>query len=108
MIRSAIITAVGVLFLASPLCAQDNHSQLRAAQQSLEQARAQLKAAPNEYEGHRKGALTHVEKALEDIRAALASAKQRDRKIDRKIDKLEKKQDRLETQQEKLEGRKGY
>jgi len=60
-----------LLGLATPAFTQRDHPRIRAAQEHLNLARTELSDAAHEYGGHRKKALEHVDKALEECTRAL-------------------------------------
>ena len=54
---------------ASP--APQHHPRIDAAIRHLEQAKAELEAAPSEFHGHRAKAIAHVDHALQECHRAL-------------------------------------
>jgi len=58
---------------ASP--APQHHPRIEAAIHHLEQAKAELEAAPEEFHGHRVKAIEHLNHALEECHKALESAR---------------------------------
>jgi hypothetical protein len=65
---------VTLLLLASVRVHAEEDLALRVAQQEARLARSRLKAATGRYEGHRKQALDHVNRALREIRLGLLDA----------------------------------
>jgi hypothetical protein len=63
-----------LLGLATPALTQMDHPRVRAAEEHLRLARAELANAAHEYGGHRKKALEHVDKALEECHRAIEFA----------------------------------
>jgi hypothetical protein len=74
MLRLGTSAAAAFLFAAAVAVAADQHPQMHAAQRDLEAARAALQAGSHDYEGHRRAALEHVNKALQEIQEGLAAA----------------------------------
>ena len=73
MTRAAMLAlAAGLLLPAVPVAAED-HRQMRAAERDLQSARAHLQAAVRDFQGHRKAAVEHVNKALDEIHAGLTA-----------------------------------
>ena len=66
--------AVAALLVAPAVTAAEDHRQMRAAERDLRSARAHLQAADPTFEGHRREAVEHVDKALEEIHRGLAVA----------------------------------
>jgi hypothetical protein len=63
-----------ILGLATPALTQMDHPRIRAAEEHLRLARVELANAAREYGGHRKKALEHVDKALEECHRAMEVA----------------------------------
>lgn len=67
---SARIAAAVVLLAAGAARAGGDHEML-AAQQELKIAKDHLQAADPSYEGHRRAAIEHIDRALQEIREAM-------------------------------------
>jgi len=63
--------AAAVLLLAAGAARAGGEHEMLAAQQELKIAKDHLQAADPEYEGHRRAAMGHIDRALEEIREAL-------------------------------------
>lgn len=87
MIKKRFIVSLGALVLlfafAFPLMhaalakpavpPADDHPQMQAAMQSLQEAKKHLEKAEHDFGGHRQAALSHVNAAIEEMRAAFHS-----------------------------------
>jgi hypothetical protein len=62
--------------LVASRASADEDLELLAAQQELKLARRHLQQAPHAYEGRRRTALDHVNRAIQDIRVALREARE--------------------------------
>jgi hypothetical protein len=81
MKRSYTVAAVALLLLL-PLTlafAAEHHPRIHKAINCLEAAIAELKAAPHDFGGHRADAVAASEKAVEQLRLALAYDKGADK-----------------------------
>ena len=72
MRAAALIALIGVGLVA--VARADEDASLRAAEQELKVARQHLAEAGRRYGGHRQAAVEHVNKALDELRRALASS----------------------------------
>jgi septal ring factor EnvC (AmiA/AmiB activator) len=102
MRNRCLLVAVGLLLVAAPLYAQDN-PEMDAAQQALESARGHLQAAAHDYAGHRKEALTLVNKALEQVKLGLAAVGRREQRVEKKTERLDQREKKLENRIQNLE-----
>jgi hypothetical protein len=68
--KRAPIAAAVVLLVAGTARAGGDHEML-AAQQELKIAKDHLQAADPSYEGHRRAAIEHIDRALQEIRDAM-------------------------------------
>ena len=101
---SATLAAFVTVLAASSAAAQVD-SNMYNAQLNLEAAWDQLQASPYDYHGHRRKALEHVGKALDEMhKAAFAYPPGKEEKDWRKREKRElKEQQKEEKRTEKLE-----
>ncbi len=102
--RSAGLAAIITVVLASIGAAQVDYSMYNA-QLNLEAAWDQLQASPYDYHGHRRKALEHVGKALEEMhKAAFAYPPGKAEKDWRKREEREwKEEEKQQKREEKLE-----
>jgi hypothetical protein len=70
------IAVLVVLASAAPVVAAGDHEML-AAQQELKIAKDHLRDAGTDYEGHRRNAMEHIDRALQEIRLGLDVSKSR-------------------------------
>jgi hypothetical protein len=82
MMRAGMSIAAGLL-VAAVAGAADQHSRMHAAQRDLQSARSHLQAGSHDYEGHRRAALEHVNKALQEIQEGLAAATGKEKRPDK-------------------------
>ena len=108
-----------MVFAASVAAAQDVN--LHNAEVNLQAAWDSLQATPYAYGGHRRKALEHIGKALEEIRKAEVEPfrggkeekeelkrEKRERKLERKEEKREEKLERKEQQREEELEQRGH
>ncbi len=69
--------AAALLLLAAGTARGGGDHEMLAAQQELKIAKDHLQAADPEYEGHRRAAMGHIDRALEEIREAIKVSKGR-------------------------------
>jgi HEPN domain-containing protein len=100
----AIGVTVGMLVVAGGPAWADE-TEMQKAQQLLQQARETLRTAKGEdFDGHRKRAVEHVNQALDEVAKALKVAKRDDRRDEKKVQQLEKKQDKIQKKIDKMGG----
>ena len=105
MIRSLAAAMTLAILMAAGSVRAEEDAEIRAAQQSVHEAEGHLRSAPHDYGGHRKNALGHLERASNELQAALRTANQRDQKIEQKEKKLEQRQDKIDHQLNNLKKR---
>jgi hypothetical protein len=77
MTSPAMLALAGLLLAAAPAGAED-HRQMRAAEHDLQSARSHLQAAVHEFEGHRRAAIEHIDKALAEVHQGVAAAESKE------------------------------
>src|SRR5881397_927370 len=94
MTRAAI--AATVLLLGAGTARAGGAHEMLAAEQELKIARDHLQAAEPAYEGHRRAAMEHIDRALQEIREAIQVSRghvpelgQPERKAKKKAEPLE-------------------
>jgi hypothetical protein len=95
-----IVAAAGVLGAGAARADSDAHMQ--AARKNLASARAELKAADHDYDGHRRDALDLVDRAIGQVDDGIKIGTRRDARDDNKVHQLEHKEQKLENRIEKL------
>jgi len=88
--------------LGVPGARAEDNPEMTSAQQELQAAKGHLQAALHDYGGHRKTALEHVTKALEQIKMGLASEAHKEKRIEKKENKLEKRLEGLKGREEHM------
>jgi len=98
-----LMAGVALLLAVTPVRAEDDDDDLKAAQHDLQSARDHLKAAKHDYAGHRKDALDLVQRALGQVDQGLKLGKTRDARDEKKVNQLEQREKHLENRVQKLE-----
>jgi hypothetical protein len=72
---SRIAAGLVAVLLAAPPAAAEMHAEVRAALRELKLARRHLRAADGAYGGHRDRAVDALDRAIGELRGALAGAR---------------------------------
>lgn len=80
--RSGRSIAVAVLVILLAGVSPAGEDPLRAADRSLRIARRHLRAAPHDYQGHRRVAVEEISAALAEVRRAVEAVREREEDVD--------------------------